>query len=309
MAAIDLGGTNVRLGLVQDGRILARARFATQAQAGPADLLARLAQGVQDLAGQARAQGLAPAGLGVASPGVIDRAAGVVRFSPNLPGWRDIPLAGELARATGLPTALENDANLYALGEHRYGAGRGQGDLACFTLGTGVGGGLIINGRLVVGELGCGGELGHTLVEPGGRPCGCGARGCLEAYASATGLAGMLAEALAQGRPSALAAGDGVERMAQAAGQGDALAGELFARAGQALGRATATLAATAGLGLMVIGGGVAAAWPLMQGAARQELTRCLHIVDPGRVRLVPGELGGDAPLLGAAAFAAESLH
>lgn len=307
--AIDLGGTNVRLGLVAQGIVVESARFATQAQAGPADLIERLAEGAREMKDRARARGLAAAGLGVACPGVLDRAAGAVLFSPNLPGWRDIPLAAELARLTGLAVALENDANLYALGESRFGAGRGHDDLACLTLGTGVGGGLILGGRLVVGPLGCGGELGHMVIEPQGRACGCGAQGCLEAYASATGLAAALAEALKQGRSTSLQAGDDPQAMAAAAAAGDALACELFARAGLALGRAAAILAALAGLDLIILGGGLIAAWPLMEPAARRELAERLRIVEADRVRLVLGSLGEAAPLLGAAAWAAESLR
>ncbi len=307
--AIDLGGTNVRLGLVAEGAIVETTRFPTQAQAGPADLLDRLAKGALGIRELARRRGLEAAGLGVASPGVLDRTAGVVRLSPNLPGWRDIPLAGELARLTGLPVALENDANLYALGESRFGAGRGHGDLACLTLGTGVGGGLILGGRLVVGPLGCGGELGHMVVEPRGRLCGCGAQGCLEAYASATGLEGALAEELSRGRATSLKPGDDPRAVALAAEAGDELARELFVRAGLALGRAAANLVILAGLNLIILGGGLAASWPLMEPAARRELSARLRIVDADRVRLVPGSLGDQAALLGAAAWAAESLR
>lgn len=308
LVALDLGGTKARLALVRDGRVLRAERLDTQAQDGPAALLERLATTVNGLAAWGRRQGLEPSGLGVASPGVIDRAAGVVRVSPNLAGWRDVPLAQELNRATGLAVALENDANLYALGEHLYGAGQGAGNMACLTLGTGVGGGLILEGRLVTGPLGSGGEIGHSLVEPEGRPCGCGARGCLEAYASATGLKGMLAEALAQARPSACQPGCGAEELARAARAGDALAGELFARAGLALGRAIANLVAFTGLDLVVIGGGVAPAWPLMEPTCRQEMAARLYIVDPGAVRIVPAQRGEEAPLLGASAFARQSL-
>ncbi len=306
--AIDLGGTNARLALVRGRELLKTAVFATQAQDGPAVLLARLAAAVNELAAWGRSQGLEPAGLGVASPGVIERATGVVKVSPNLAGWRDIPLAAELRRTSGLATALENDANLYALGEYLYGAGQGFRDLACLTLGTGVGGGLIVGGRLLTGALGSGGEIGHTMVEPGGRACGCGALGCLEAYASATGLVGLLAEALAAGRVSRLAPGAQPEEMAQAARAGDALAGELFARAGQALGRAIANLVALTGLDLVVIGGGLSPAWPLMEPACRQEMLKRLRIVDPQAVAITLAELGGKAPLLGAAAWARQNL-
>lgn len=309
MLAIDLGGTKVRLGLVRGHEVLKDTSFATQAQLGPADLISRLATAVGGLTAWGRAQGLEPMGLGVASPGVIDRARGVVRVSPNLPGWRNVPLAQELCQATGLATALENDANLYAWGEYLHGAGQGHRDLACLTLGTGVGGGLIVGGRMVVGALGSGGEIGHTMVEPQGRSCGCGALGCLEAYASASGLAGMLAEALRAGRNTSLAPEAQPQEMAQAARAGDPLARELFARAGQALGRALANLVALTGLDLVVIGGGVAPAWPLMEPACRQALGQQLRIVDPQGVRIVQAQLGHLAPLLGAADFARQSLN
>ncbi len=297
---LDLGGTNCRLGLVdEDGALREQSRFATQAQRGPGELVARMAAALGEMAGRARDLGLEPAGAGVACPGVIDRRAGVVRFAPNLPGWRDIPLRARLQEATGLALVLENDANLYALGEYRFGKRRGR-DLACFTLGTGVGGGLVLAGRLVTGPLGSGGELGHLVVEPGGRRCPCGARGCVEAYAGARALVEQAGElGLARG---------GVEQLSAGAREGDAACREILARAGRALGRAFALVAAAVGLDLMLIGGGVASAWDLMEPAARAELDRCLHMVDSSRVELAVSSLGDDAPLLGAAAFARQTL-
>ena len=305
---IDLGGTNARLALVHQGRVVESLRFATEAGRGPDDLVERLAAAVAELAAIASAQGLVLAGVGVASPGVLDRAKGLVLASPNLPAMAGYPLGGRLATATGLPVALDNDANLYALGEHRFGAGQGVDDLICLTLGTGVGGGLILGGRLVVGPLDCGGEIGHTLVEPEGRACGCGATGCLEAYASATGLVGGLNQALAAGRHSRLGSGDGVRAMDLAAQAGDTLALELFSQAGRMLGRALANLVALTGLDLAIVGGGVAKGWVLMEPGCRAGLADRLHIVDPGRVRIVAAALGEAAPLLGAAAFAQTTL-
>ena len=306
---VDLGGTNCRLALVDAaGDLRDSRRFPTQAESGPEDLIARLGGALREMAQAAGGQGLAPGGIGMACAGVIDRPAGVVRTSPNLPRFREVALGPELERATGLKVLLENDANLYALGEHQYGAGRGADDLLCFTLGTGVGGGLIIAGQLVVGPLATGGEVGHLTVEPAGRLCGCGAAGCLEAYASATGLKGMLAEELAAGARTGLGPGDDPEAMARAAGQGDPLALDLFRRAGRAMGRAMAQAVSLTGVGLMIIGGGMAPSWPLMEPAARQELRARVRIIDPEAVLIRPGELGQEAAVRGAAALARRGL-
>lgn len=306
---VDLGGTNCRLALVSGaGELLESRRFPTRVDLGPEDLIIRLSQALRELAETASGRGLTLGGIGMASAGVIDRPAGVVRTSPNLPRFRDVALGPDLERATGFRVVLENDANLYALGEHLYGAGRGVSDLLCFTLGTGVGGGLIIAGRLVVGPLATGGEVGHLMVEPEGRLCGCGAPGCLEAYASATGLRGMLAEELAAGTQTRLRAGDDPEAMAQAAGEGDALARELFQRAGRAMGRAMTQAISLTGVGLMIIGGGMAPAWPFMEPAARRELRTRVRMIDPDAVLIRPGELGQQAAVRGAAALARRRL-
>ncbi len=296
---IDLGGTNTKVGLVGESGLLKRERFATRADQGTGPWLRSLCEAVEKLGGQ----GPRPAAVGVASPGVLQRPEGVVLRSPNLPAWNGFPLAREAGKALGLKAVVENDANCYALGEHHFGAGQGR-DMACFTLGTGVGGGLIIGGRLVIGPLGTGGELGHTLAISGGRPCGCGAKGCVESYASATGLLGMLHEALDAGRETGLNRDSQVTDLAKAAHAGDELAQELFDRAGRALGAAFANVVTFTGLDLIIIGGGVAHAWPLMTAAAAAALGERLHLVKPERVDIRLAQLGDDAPLLGAAAFA-----
>ncbi len=289
--------------------LLGSARMATEASKGPADWLARLVDMVSPLLAQTQGSGRRVAAVGLGSPGVLDRAGGIILRSPNLPAFDGFALRDGLSRTLNMPAVLENDANCYALGEWRFGAGRGRESLACFTLGTGVGGGLILDRLLVVGPLGIGGELGHMTIEPSGRLCPCGAAGCLEAYASATSLIAMLAEALAQNRPTSLTGGASLKDLARAAEQGDALAGELFASAGRALGRAAAILAVAVGLDCFIIGGGVSASWSLMAPAARRELSRRLHLTDPARVSIMQAQLGDEAPMLGAAALAAESLR
>ena len=227
----------------------------------------------------------------------------MVLASPNLKLWQGFPFGESLEKALGLPVILENDANCYALGEHRFGHGRGLSDLACFTLGTGVGGGLVIGGRLVVGTLGCGGELGHIVVEPGGRLCGCGAYGCVEAYASATGLRAELKEALAGGAKTCLTAEAGVKDMEAAAVSKDGLALSLFATAGRAMGRAIAATVAVTGIDLVVVGGGVSRGWFLMEEACRNELARRICMCPASSIKIVRSTLEDAAPLLGAASL------
>ena len=306
---VDLGGTNTRVGLADENGLLRLERFVTQAGEGPEQWLKHLGRICAELKESAAKSGLAIGGLGLGTPGILDRARGVVVSSPNLPRWVGFSLADGVSQVCGLPTAVENDANLYALGECRFGAGKGRDDLACFTLGTGVGGGVILGGRILVGALGSAGELGHINVEPQGRPCGCGARGCLEAYASATGFKGMLAEALAQGRQTSLGPGDGVKRITEACEQGDALARELMDQAGRALGRAINNLVATIGVELVVLGGGVAKSWPMMEPETRRELGARMHMVDASRIIITRSELEDTAPVLGAAVLAGQQTE
>ena len=307
--AIDLGGTNTSVGLVRGGKFLAQTAFSTLAEQGPEDWTQRLARACGELRERVGDPGLTVAGAGLGTPGALDRDQGVVLISPNLPRFSRFPLRERVGRALDVPLALENDANLYALGEFRHGLGGGRRDLACFTLGTGVGGGVVLGGHLQTGPLGTGGELGHTIVEPGGRLCGCGARGCLEAYASATGLRGMLAEALAEGVDTVLDESAGVREMDRAANGGDGLALAIFERAGRALGRAVNNLVCTLGVDLYVMGGGVSRGWPLMAKAARRELESLLYLGDPSLVEMKPTELGDAASLLGAAALAEMELN
>lgn len=301
---IDLGGTNTRLGLMGPKGLLALKDLRTRPQQGPEAWLERLAGPLAELQAAAGEGGLVIRGACLGAPGVLDREAGALASSANLPGWQGHPLAAGVQKLAQAPTALENDANLYALGEWAFGAGQGHDSLACLTLGTGVGGGIILDGRLLKGPLAMGGELGHLVIEPGGAPCACGAAGCLEAYASASGLKAALARLLAQGRGTGLEPGSGVKSMEDAALSGDGLAQGLFARAGKALGRAVAVLVNCLGLDLVIIGGGVARGWPLMEPACREELAECLRIVDPGLVMIKQAVLGDRAPVLGGAVWA-----
>ena len=174
---IDIGGTTSKLGLVRDGQVIARARIGTTGHADDHAFADALAHEARQLAG---AHGTRISAIGIGAPNA-NQLTGIIEMAPNLPWKHDVPLARMMADRLGAPAVLGNDANAAALGEWRYGAGQGINDLLVVTLGTGVGSGFIVNGQLVLGSAGYAGELGHTILIPGGRDCTCGRQGCLEA--------------------------------------------------------------------------------------------------------------------------------
>ncbi|MBI5499396.1 MAG: ROK family protein [Deltaproteobacteria bacterium] len=303
--AVDVGGTNMRGARVAPhGRILARARVSTPVADGPDAILGALAGLCRNLAGRTR---VAAVGLGV--PGAVSQRRGVVFSSPNIPCWHDEPIGPRLARRLGLPVLVDNDANLHALGEHWLGAGKGVPNLVLATLGTGIGGGIVLRGRLWHGDAGRAGELGHTVVDPDGPLCGCGATGCVEAYASATGI---LRAWRFENRvtPSSRGAAarrilrDTPETIAARARRGDPRALAVFAEAGRALGVATASWLQALDVHTVVFGGGVAGALDLLEPLVRIELDARLFGLDARRIRILRAALGDDAGILGAAKLA-----
>lgn len=286
---VDLGGSNLRLALVdREGRVLARSAQPTLASEGLDSLLSRLLSALRGLKEEATKEGASVSAVGLGLPGLVCRD-GVVRSSVNVPCLDGVDLAREVSGALGTPVAALNDANAGALGEMRYGAGRSYASLIMVTVGTGIGAGLVLDGKLWTGADGAAGEFGHIPVEPEGRPCGCGSRGCLEQYASARALSGGSGDA-------ALVAGR--------ARQGDAEALALFAEAGRYLGIAAAGVVNLLNLDAVILGGGVTESFDLLAPSLRRELISRTFPVPGGRVRIEKGELGKDAGVLGAAAFA-----
>jgi glucokinase len=256
------------------------------------------------------------AGIGIGVPGIIDMDAGVLRESPNLPGWEDYPVRDEIERRLGTKVILENDANSAALGEKWLGAARDHDDMLMLTLGTGVGGGIVLGGRVWHGMRGMAGEPGHITVEPDGPPCPCGNRGCLEQFASATAIVRMARAAIAQGESPMLARASGEDPefgakvVYQAAVQGDRVAQEIFRRAGWALGIGLADLINLLNLPIYVIGGGVANSWDAFHPALLEEVRKRSFVYRatapeeprPGKETIITrGLLGGEAGLFGAA--------
>ena len=302
--AADLGGTHLRVATIdQAGRIHFRLKQHTP-QAEKADEIVRLlVLAAREAEEQATANENIRA-VSVVVPGTVRVEEGVVVKAPNVPCLDGFRLAAALQGEFKLPSILENDANAAAVGEMWQGAGRGKRTIVCVTLGTGVGGGIILDGKLWRGADGSAAEIGHMGVDPfGGVACTCGSRGCLEVYASATAIVRMTREARPRYPDSVLHTSEGLtsEEIYRAGLQGDELALEVFRRMGVYLGIGLANLINILNPEMIVIGGGVSAAWELLAQPARQEVLRRAFRVPALRCRIVPAECGDDAGLFGAA--------
>ena len=311
IAGVDIGGTTLSVGMVPvaGGRPRALRVDDTAGGRGGAAVVgqvcAMVRAAVDDVA--RAASGAEVAGVGVAAPGSLDRARRVVLESHNL-GWFGLPLRDRVQAATGLPTVVENDANCAAWGEWWQGAGRGFRSVLGITLGTGIGGGIVMNGRPFHGATGAAGEIGHMTVEYGGRRCTCGARGCLEAYASGPGIARAAAEGLGGGTRSSLpelVEGDlgriTAATVHEAAVGGDAYAAGVLARAARMLAAGIASAVNLLGPDAVVVMGGVAAAGDLFFGPLAAELGRPRFRSAVDACTVVPGALPGTAGVVGAA--------
>jgi len=297
MLGIDVGGTRIKAGRVDASGRVERELVVEVGEARDPD---ELVKHLVDLCQALDPDGVDP--VGVAAAGVLDAHHGIVRESPNFPTWRDVPLARELARRTGRRVVLENDANAVIWGEAKAGAGRGYHTLAGYTLGTGVGGGLVLQDHLWRGTRGMAGELGHVTVVPEGRACGCGNRGCLEQYAGSVGIVQTLAER--GGRLAELAAdpAQAAHRLAELAHGGDGEARDIYEGVGRALGQAAAALVHTLDLQLILLCGGIGeGAFDLIAPAMEAELVaRTFRSMSAG-VTLRRGSLGTSAGIIGAA--------
>jgi glucokinase len=310
--AVDFGGTNLRAALFSDDdpHPQAQTKSPTKAQEGPDAVVARIVKSIEELAPADRS-GLR---IGVGVPGPLDPVEGVVFETPNLPGWRNVPLRELLQRQCGCAVVLGNDANVAALGEWRYGGARGSDNVMYLTIGTGIGGGVISGGRLVLGRRGLAGELGHMLVDPDGAICGCGQRGHLEAEAAGPAIARKFRERLAAGEPSALTEGGldpldiSAADVGRAAMAGDPLARSVIEDAAHIIGRQLASLVHAFNPEVIVIGGGVSTLGPLlfdpMEQAMRQSIMHPAYLRD---LKIVPAALGDDAGLIGAMVLARET--
>lgn len=297
---IDIGGTTSKLGLVQDGKVIARGRINTTGHADDHAFADALAAEAVRLTTD-NEQRITAVGIGAPN---ANQLTGIIEMAPNLPWKHDVPLARMMADRLNVPAVLGNDANAAALGEWRYGAGQGFDDLLVVTLGTGVGSGFIVNGRLVLGSAGNAGELGHVIIVPNGRVCTCGRRGCLEAYVSIRGMRKTYAELSSITDKDGILVREGVLPIAEAARAGDAAALKTFHDTVDHLAIGLANAVCATGPRRIVLFGGIARNGELLMAPLRDRFQEVLLNIYKGRVDLTVSALpDDDAALLGAAAL------
>ncbi|MBV8475928.1 MAG: ROK family protein [Acidobacteria bacterium] len=277
---VDLGGTNLRIAAVDgEGRLIEKVTLGTKVALGRDRVLDDMCDAIRRLRDKYRASSRL-LGIGIGVPGIIDMEAGMIRESPNLPGWSHSPVRSQIEERLATRVILENDANCAAFGEKWLGAAREVDDMAMITLGTGVGGGIVLEGHIWHGMNGMAGEFGHTTIEPEGVLCGCGNHGCVEQYASASAIMRMARVAISSGRAPALAkaASSDPEFSARAvynlAIQGDEDARGIFQQVGRALGILLGNLINSFNLPMYVVGGGVSSAWEAFSPAVFEEIRR-----------------------------------
>ena len=278
---VDLGGTNLRAAAIDtDGNLLEKITLGTQVSKGREFVIKEICASIKALTDRYAGK-LTLCGVGMGMPGIIDKRTSMLRESPNLPGWHDYPVRDDISQRLGTEVILENDANAAAFGENWLGAAKGYDEMCMITLGTGVGGGLVLRGGVWLGMNGMAGEVGHVTVDPNGQPCGCGNVGCVEQYSSATAIMRMAREEIASGNApelAKLATGPNIEFSARAvfnlALQGDPVAQRIYDKVGWALGILIGDMVNILNLRMCVLGGGVSNGWPAFAPAMFRELRK-----------------------------------
>jgi len=305
---LDLGGTAMKAGLVdRHGAVLFTHTTPTEADGGADHVIGRMATLISRLAEEAKAASCKVAGVGIGAPGTLSRKDGMVISPPNLPGWHNVPVVRLISQATGLPTLLENDANNAALGEFHRGAGRGCSHMIMLTLGTGIGGGIIFGGKLWRGAFENAGEIGHTILVPAGRKCGCGQLGCLEAYASARATVSRALQRMDEGESSSLrtirqsGADLTTEHIVEAMTNGDALATDVWRETCRYLAIACINLQHLMNPERIVLAGGMSKAGEALLSVVVEQIEQLASrsLGDPPELRLA--ELSNDAGFIGSA--------
>ena len=311
----DLGGTNIKAGLVDvdTGTVLTSRSIPTQARQGPEAVLERMAKLIADLIKESQIASSEIGGLGISAPGVIDLETNTTLFLPNLyTEWRNVAVGERMKAHLGLDVDMLNDVRAITYGEWAFGAGQGVDSIACFAIGTGVGGGLLVNNQLVLGFGGTAGELGHQTVDPNGPLCGCGNYGCIEVFASGPAIAAEAGRGIRQGWSTKiieLIDNDlnklSAKIVAEAAHMGDPLALEVWNRAGTYLGIGIANILTCVGVKRVVLGGGVSKAGELLLDPIWKVVKERVFLMPVEKVEILTAKLGNDAGTVGMAAWSA----
>lgn len=313
----DLGGTNLRAAIVdvETGAVLHHMSLPTLAREGHDAVMQRMAGLILQVIQSGGLKKADIGGIGIGVPGMLDLEKGETLFLPNLPGtWPHVPLRDTISSLTGFPTAILNDVRTITFGEWCFGAGRGVDTVAVFAIGTGIGGGLVVNGQLHLGIGGTGGELGHMVIDYNGPRCGCGNYGCLEAHASGPAIAALGMKAVSQGLTTAI--GElceydlnriTPELIAQAAEAGDEIAGDIYEKAGFYLGVAASSICAAIGPRRIILAGGVSRAGKLLSDPMERTMRGRVRVMPVEQVEIVPAQLGENAGVIGAACWACKT--
>jgi glucokinase len=303
---IDVGGTNIKIALVEsNGTITYSNTLPTRTEMGYEYTINNMKQAIRELMSETKTDKNSIEGIGFGFPGQIDCQKGIVRLAPNVPGWVDVPIAEMIEKEFGIPTRVDNDVRCAALGELNYGAGVGCQNLICITVGTGIGSGLIINGKLVRGASNAAGELGHIKLQMQDGPlCGCGDYGCLEAFASGPAIVAMAEDYIKGGKSTKYRELGSTEItpyiVAEAAKQGDPVAKRIFTIIGEYIGVGLASAVNLLNPEKIIIGGGVADAGEILLGPLRETLLKRAMPISGAAVEIVPAKLGNTAGVIGA---------
>ena len=305
---IDVGGTNVKIALVNEDKIIYSNSVKKKKKMGYEYTVNNIKQAIKDLMKETNTEAKDIQGIGFDFPGQVDCKTGVVKLAPNIPGWVNVPIAQMIEEEFNIPTRIDNDVRCAALGELKFGAGRGCENFICITVGTGIGSGIVINGKVVRGASNAAGELGHIKLQMQGGPiCGCGDTGCLEAFASGPSIVAMAQDYIRGGKSTKfreMAAAEGGEitpyMVAKAAEAGDPVAKRIFEIVGEYIGIGLTSVINLLNPEKVIIGGGVAEAGDLLFDPIRRTIKERAMVVAGEAVEIVPAELGNSAGVIGA---------
>ncbi len=304
---VDLGGTTIKTGIVSsDGKIIVQSKFPTLGEQGPKTVIGQIRKSIEEVLPHAKGKTLR--GIGIGSPGIVDEKGGIVKDPPNFADWHNVALGNAVAKTFRLSAKVENDANVAAIAEAKFGAGKRHPNFLFVIWGTGVGGGIILNSHIYRGPFGGAGEIGHVCIDYNGLQCNCGAQGCVEAYVGQRYLSQRTVERLKHHPRSVILklVGGDVSKVepkyiSQAALKGDKLAREIFTEAGTLLGVALGSVLNTVDVRVIIIGGGISAAGDFVFTAIKKSVQS--HVMKPMRedIAVLPAKLGNFAGILGAA--------